>query len=164
VAATIAARAHWSYGFNVNLTPDEYRWAALDRVRAAEVLHAATKYAAAIYFAGVAVECILRAYRLRIDKEFDSRHDLPALLTASGLRDYIPTKRRGEVAAALGDVWSRWKNDYRYASDDRVLRDLRDRGLTAGLKGDPLKESSRRVFEKAHELVGLGVARWNSKD
>jgi hypothetical protein len=53
--------------------------------------------------------------------------------------------RRAEVAAALGDVWSRWKNDYRYASDDRVLRDLRDRGLTLGIKGDPLKENSRRV-------------------
>ena len=67
-----------------------------------------------------------------------------------------------DFAAALGDVWSRWKNDYRYASDDRVLRDLRDRGLTAGIKGDPLKQSSRRVFEAAHELVGLGVGRWNS--
>ena len=146
----------------MNLSADDYRWAALDRMRAAEVLHAATKYAAAIYLAGVAVECILRAYRMRIDKTFDSRHDLPALLTASGLRDYIPSKRRGAITAALGDVWSRWKNDYRYASDDRVLRDLRDRGLTAGIKGDPLKESSRRVFEKAHELVGLGVSRWTS--
>jgi hypothetical protein len=29
-------------------------------------------------------------------------------------------------------------------------------------KGDLLKEDSRRVFEKAHELVGLGVARWKN--
>jgi hypothetical protein len=158
----MACPADWSYASIVNLTADEYRWAALDRIGVAEVLHAAAKYAAAIYFAGVAVECILRAYRLRIDKTFDSRHDPAALLTASGLRDYVPAKRRAEVAAALGDVWSRWKNDYRYASDDRVLRDLRDRGLTAGIKGDPLKQSSRRVFEAAHELVGLGVGRWNS--
>jgi hypothetical protein len=149
----------------VNLTADEYRWAALDRIQAAQVLHATGKYGSAIYLAGVAVECMLRAYRLRIDPEFDARHDLRQLLTTSGLQDYIPGKRRAEVAAALGDVWSRWKNDYRYASDDRILRDLRDRGLTLGIKGDQpgqLKENSRRVFEKAHELVGLGEARWKN--
>ena len=74
-------------------------------------------------------------------------------------------RSRAEVAAALGDVWSRWRNDYRYAADDRVLRDLRAKGLTLGIKGDEqsqLKENSRRVFEKAHELVGLGVARWKN--
>lgn len=149
----------------MNLTADEYRWAALTRIRAAEQLHTAAMYSSAIYLAGVAVECILRAYRVRADAEFDSRHDLPGLLRASGLRDYVPAKRRAEVAAALGDVWSRWRNDYRYASDDRVLRDLREKGLTLGIKGDPrnqLKENSRRVFEKAHELVGLGVERWKN--
>lgn len=105
---------------------------------------------------------MLRAYRIRVDPEFDARHDLRQLLTASGLQNYVPAKRRAEVAAALGDVWSRWRNDYRYASDDRILRDLRDRQLTLGIKGDALKESSRRVLEKAHELVGLGEARWKS--
>ena len=149
----------------MNLTADDYRWAALDRVGAAELLHHAAKYGSAIYLAGVAVECMLRAYRVRIDPQFDARHDLPQLLTASGLQDYVPEKRRAEVAAALGDVWSRWKNDYRYASDDRVLRDLRDKGLTMGIKGDQqgqLKENSRRVLEKALELVGLGAARWKN--
>ena len=149
----------------MSLAADDYRWAALDRIRAAEVLHAAGKYGSAIYLAGVAVECMLRAYRVRVDPAFDARHDLRQLLTASGLENYVPEKRRAEVAAALGDVWSRWKNDYRYASDDRVLRYLRDRGLTLGIKGDQvgqLKENSRRVFEKAHELVGLGEARWKN--
>jgi hypothetical protein len=146
----------------VNLTADEYRWASLDRIGAAGALHRAAHYGAAIYFAGVAVECMLRAYRTRVDPEFDARHDLSQLLNASGLQNYVPEKRRAEVAAALGDVWSRWKNDYRYASDDRVLRDLRDRGLTLGIKGDPLKENSRRVYEKAFELVGLGEARWKN--
>ncbi len=150
---------------NVHLTADEYLFAALARIRAAEQLHALAMYASAIYLAGVAVECILRAYRVRADPEFDARHDLPELLKASGLRDYAPKKRRGEVAAALGEVWSRWRNDYRYASDDRVLRDLREKGLTLGIKGDPqsqLKENSRRVFERAHKLVGLGVSRWKN--
>jgi HEPN domain-containing protein len=161
-STTVADRALTSYSSFVNLTADEYRWAALARIRAAEQLHEAAIYASAIYLAGVAVECILRAYRVRKDPEFDSRHDLRELLSASGLQDYVPEKRRAQVAAALGDVWARWRNDYRYASDDRVLRDLRDRGLTLGIKGDPLRDNSRRVFEKAHELVGMGVARWKN--
>ena len=86
----------------MNLTADDYRWAALDRIRAAEVLHAAGKYGSAIYLAGVAVESMLRAYRVRVDPEFDARHDLRQLLTASGLENYVPEKRRAEVGAALG--------------------------------------------------------------
>ena len=146
----------------MKLTADDYRWAAFDRIGSAEALHAAERYAAAIYLAGVAVECMLRAYRVRVDPEFDARHDLMQLLTSSGLQDYVPAKRRAEVAGALGDVWSRWRNDYRYASDDRVLRDLRDRGLTLGIKGDPLKENSRHVLAQALALVGLGGARWKN--
>ena len=146
----------------MNLGADDYRWAAQERVEAANHLHAAAKYATAIYLAGVAVECILRAYRVRDDPHFDSRHDLQHLLMASGLQKYVPEKRREAVAAALGDVWARWRNDYRYAADDRVLRDLRDRKLTVGIKGDQLKENSRRVLDRAYELVGIGVARWKN--
>ena len=73
---------------DLNLTADDYRWASLERIRAAEQLHGDAMYSSAIYFAGVAVECILRAYRVRIDPAFDSRHDLADLLKASGLRDY----------------------------------------------------------------------------
>lgn len=146
----------------MNLLADDYRWAAVERVQAAARLHATESYSTAIYLAGVAVECILRAYRVRDDPQFDSRHDLQDLLTASGLQNYVPEKRREAVAAALGEVWARWRNDYRYASDDRVLRDLRDRKLTVGIKGDQLKENSRRVLESAYTLVGMGVARWKS--
>jgi hypothetical protein len=152
------------YATNMNLTAEDYRWAALARIQAARLLHQHAEYASAIYLAGVAVECTLRAYRVRDDPAFDSRHDLPILLTASGLQNYIPQKRRKQVAAALGDVWTRWRNDYRYASDTRVLSEFRGRGLTMGIKGDDtnqLKENSRRVYEKANELVGIGEARWN---
>lgn len=103
----------------------------------------------------------------RVDPEFDSRHDLSLLLIASGLPNYVPEKRRQEVAAALGYVWARWRNDYRYTSDDRLLSELRGRNLTIGIKGDQdaqLKENSRRAFENAHYLVGMGVARWNVND
>ena len=144
----------------VRFSADDYHWAAQERVSSARRLHDTKDHAAAVYWAGIGVECILRAYRVRTDPEFDSRHDLSDLLKLSGLESFVPEKRRQEVAAALGDVWSRWKNDYRYASADRLLRAWRTAGLTLGIRGDPLKENARIVVEAAEELVGLGVARW----
>jgi hypothetical protein len=99
---------------------------------------------------------------MKRDPEFNSRHDLADLLKASGFVGFVPEKRTREVSAALGDVWSRWKNEYRYASDRRVLSDLKRRGLTEGIRGDQLKECARTVVERAFELVNVGVARWNS--
>jgi hypothetical protein len=68
---------------------------------------------------------MLRAYRALSDPEFDSRHDLLELLRASNLENFVPQKRRAEVAAALGEVWVRWKNDYRYAPTGRLSQALR---------------------------------------
>lgn len=152
---------------SIRFEPDDLKEAALERITTARHLFEESEQAggslsASIYLAGVAVECILRAYRMKRDPEFDSRHDLADLLKASGFVGFVPEKRTREVSAALGDVWSRWKNEYRYASDRRVLRDLKRRGLTDGVKGDQLKECARTVVERAFELINVGVARWNS--
>ena len=152
---------------SIRFDPEDLKEAALERIGTARHLFEESEKAggnlsASIYVAGVAVECILRAYRMKRDPEFDSRHDLADLLKASGFIGFVPEKRTREVSAALGDVWSRWKNEYRYASDRRVLSDLKRRGLTEGIRGDQLKECARTVVERAFELVNVGVARWNS--
>ena len=144
----------------MKIEADHYRLAALERIRAAEVLFNGRLYAECIYVAGVATECMLRAYRARFDPAFDSRHDLADLLNASGLEDLIPEKRRREVAAALGDVWVRWKNDYRYASSELLSAALRRRGLFDKIKGNQLKANARTTLDKSLELVGIGAARW----
>jgi hypothetical protein len=101
--------------------------------------------------------------RLKRDPEFDSRHDLGDLLKASGFVDFIPPEKRArEVSAALGDVWARWKNEYRYASDKRLLSDLKRRGLTERIKGDQLKKNARIVVEQALDLINVGAERWKS--
>ena len=151
----------------IQFDPDSLKEAALERITTARHLYDAKAggskhFSTAIYVAGVAVECILRAYRLKQDPQFDSRHDLADLLRESGFVGFVPEKRKREVSAALGEVWARWKNEYRYASDRRLLGDLKTRRLTAGIKGDQLKESARIVIENAYELINVGVARWNS--
>jgi hypothetical protein len=152
---------------SIRFEADDLRGAALERVNTARRMFDATAVGASdlsacIYLAGVAVECILRAYRMKRHPEFSSRHDLAELLKASGLVDFVPEKRKREVSVALGDVWARWKNEYRYASDQRLLSDLKRRGLTEGIKGDQLKESARIVLARALELINVGEATWKT--
>jgi hypothetical protein len=52
-------------------------------------------------------------------------------------------------------------NEYRYASDKRLLSDLKRRGLTERIKGDQLKENARIVVEEALDLINEGAERWN---
>ncbi len=94
------------------------------------------------------------------DPEFDSRHDLAELLGASNLENFVPQKRRAEVGAALGEVWVRWKNDYRYAPTARLSQALRKRGLFDGVRGSQLKANARTALDNGLELVGIGDARW----
>lgn len=144
------------------LNADDYRQAAGIRIATGGILYEAGRYGACIYTVGVAVECILRAWRVRSDPQFDAAHDLPALLKQSGLASFVPEKRRTELSAALGEVWSRWRNAYRYAPDGRVKSDLHERDLLVGIKGDALKENARIALENGYDIVNLGVARWKN--
>ena len=141
---------------------EDYRWAALERIQAAKIQFDVGAYPECIYLAGLATECILRAYRLRSDPSFDSRHDLPDLLRVSGLENFVPDTRRPQLAAALADVWIRWKNDYRFASQDRLGREFRAKKLLTGHKGDALKANAGIALSSGQQLVGIGDARWRS--
>lgn len=139
-----------------------YLEAARERVLSAFRLYESARYADAIYVAGVAVECILRAYRLRKSKEFNEKHDLVELVKGSSIADFIPMEQRQAFGASLTAVWRRWKNNYRYASS-RLSTELQDMGLFAGIKGDPLKENARITLSAAQKLINAGVLSWTSK-
>ena len=144
----------------VHLSAEHYRAASRERIAAARNEYEAERYADCIYLSGLAVESMLRAYRCRKNSEFDSRHDLADLLKSSGLEGFVPKKRRQQVAALLGEVWSRWKNNYRFASNDRLATAFRDLGLFHGLSGNPLKANALTILESGFELVGIGDSRW----
>jgi HEPN domain-containing protein len=70
----------------MNFSSDEYFRAATERMRQArDIYHDKLGYALAMYCAGLAVECLLRAFRWRKDRSFEGRHDLEDLLKASEL-------------------------------------------------------------------------------
>ena len=142
-------------------TAEGYRTAAEEHVTAARELHEAGQYVLSHYVAGLAVECLFRAYRFRFDPEFDARHDLHALYRASRFDALIPEGVKTEVSAALSEVILRWNNDYRFRSAASLRTHLRKAGLSRSIKGDFVKESSRRITEAAFRIVNLGVSLWN---
>ncbi|QTA92650.1 HEPN domain-containing protein [Desulfonema magnum] len=143
--------------------PEHYLEAAYERIDAARKLHNERHYPEAIYFAGVAVECLLLAYRTRENSDFESRHDLRKLLKESGMTDFIRQKDMIRLPALLGEVWSRWKNNYRFASYGRLTSEFRRLKLDRGIRGDALKLNSEIVIRNAIEIINLGVRRWNSE-
>jgi len=150
----------------LKLNGNDYLEASAFRIETARRLHEIGRYSAAIYFAGVSIECLLRAFITREDPQFDQRHDLRELYKKAPL--LIRPKNNRQANAWLGDVWVRWKNNYRFASDDRLrtqfmrtqFKKLR---LNRGFKGDFLKANSRIVVESAYQLRTLGEKRWRSK-
>lgn len=145
----------------MRFSAEDYRAAAKERIEAARAEYLAGRFPESIYLAGLATEAILRAYRCRSNPEFDSRHDLKDLLKTSSLQEFVPQKRRKDVSSLLGDIWTRWKNDYRFASTDRLVSEFKKRKLYGKGQGDPLKEQARIVLDSSYELVGIGDARWS---
>ncbi|MDA1088022.1 MAG: HEPN domain-containing protein [Verrucomicrobia bacterium] len=141
----------------------DYMEASAFRIETARRLHRIERYSAAIYFAGVSIECLLRSFIVRADPQFDQRHDLRALCKKAQLEDFIRPEDRRQADAWLGDVWTRWKNNYRFASADRIRTEFRRLGHNRGIKGDFLKENSRIAVESAYQLRTLGERRCRSK-
>ena len=143
-------------------------------MRQARALFAAgSDYALAMYCAGLAVECMLRAFRWRKDASFDGRHDLEDLLKASDLLavNENEMRRRGqsqesidEVAltlrAAMNEVVVLWHNNLRFASEESLRAFLKRIGRLRGVKGDAVRKNANDLLNAAQTVVDRGVALW----
>jgi HEPN domain-containing protein len=145
-----------------DFTPQHYREAAIERMGVLQGLYDNGEYALAVYATGLAVECILRAYRVKVDPEFSSRHDLRELSKESKLLGLLPQSSAERYALCLGVVSIRWSNSHRYRTRDGVLRFLKRIRLDRGIKGDALKENTRRIFNAAVEIVNFGDRLWKN--
>lgn len=161
----------------MKFTGEEYFRAGAERMRRARMIHGAGEnYALAMYCGGLAVECILRAFRWRKDRSFEGRHDLEDLLKASALlrinEDYM--RRRGvsedeildyvlSLRAAMNEVLALWHNNLRFASETSLRAFLHRIGRLQGIKGNPLKRSALDLLNAAQKVVDRGVALWTSR-
>src|SRR6266481_4458605 len=138
----------------MKLTADHYLRTSLERMGQAQSLYRLGGCCILkINSAGLAVECMLRAFKLRRDASFDEKHDLRRLFRSSGILNINPaTLITSELSddqiyqymralqRAVNDVCVLWANDFRFASEKR-LRSHLFRLLTVQrrAKGDFLK-------------------------
>jgi len=155
--------------------PEDYYVAALERMKQAWGLYREdASYALAMYVAGVAVECMLRAFKMRKDPAYDEKHDLRRLFRASGMiqvdpRDLISqglSEKQADqyirdLQASLNEIYSLWSNDFRYASENRLRSRLKSLKLDRGLRGDFLKANARKLLNSAQSFIDKGVLQWS---
>jgi HEPN domain-containing protein len=155
---------------------DEYYRAGGERMaQARSIFHSSGNYALATYCGGLAVECVLRAFRWKKDANFEGRHDLSELLRASGfldlcdqlMRDKGVSQESIEIASArllesMNQVMLLWHNNLRYACEKSFRAFLNRRNLLRGIKGDPLKKNASDLLNSAQNVVDQGVKLWDS--
>lgn len=88
----------------MKLSEKIYKAAAEEHVWVARELYNGRRFVLGAYIAGLAVECLLRAYRYRRDPEFNARHDLFVLYKASGILGYVLAADIYSLNAALFEV------------------------------------------------------------
>ncbi len=154
---------------------DHYFRASVERMRQAQHLYheGEGNYALAMYAAGLAVECMLRAYLVKRNREFQSRHDLLLLFKESGILNLDADKmkakglseeqvrdHRRSLQSAVNDIYILWRNNYRFASEARLRTDLVNRKLYQGVKGDLLKAKAYDLLKAAQRFIDKGVLQW----
>jgi HEPN domain-containing protein len=158
----------------MDLKAEHYYRAGAERMAQARYLYdSGDSYALAMYAAGLAVECVLRAFRWRKDPSFEGRHDLAKLFKESGLSDLDEARMRARAVtadevlkaavarqAAVDTVAKLWSNNYRFASEARVRAHLKSLGLYRGVRGDVLKVRARDLLTAAQHIIDKGVALW----
>jgi len=138
----------------------DYVEAAQERLNEANLLYEKSRYALALYVAGVAVESLLRAYISRLEPRLEAAHNLSLLLNASRLRTLLTDSESQQIYKAIFDLSKRWKNDLRYTSNNRLRRRLKKLCLDRGLRGDFLKENCRLAIEAVETILNIGAKKW----
>jgi HEPN domain-containing protein len=161
----------------MKFTAEQYYRAAVERMRQAREVHGAGgSYALAMYTGGLAVECLLRAFRWEKDPSFKGRHDLEDLLKASGLirinEDRLREKGASEeeirrltvaLSAAMIEVVTLWHNNLRFSSEASLKAFLNRIGRARGVKGDVLKKNSSDLLNAAQTVIDRGIVLWTSR-
>jgi len=145
-------------------TAETYREASLEHIKAAPELWEAEQYVLANYVAGLAVECMLRAYvtRLHPERWAEAHHDLRLWYRDARFDLIVPDTKREAIGAARSDIQTHWNNRQRYSSSSLLKAELKRMKLDRGVKGNFLKELTRNTLDAAVEIVLLGEAQWKN--
>jgi HEPN domain-containing protein len=148
----------------ISVHPQDYYYAATERMAQANLLRRQQRYSIAMYIAGVAVECMLRAFYPK-DRDFDKGHNIEALYKACDpeiLGESAKKRLRGHIET----VHLLWQNRYRYFSEERLRAHIRalghdKRGVNPG--ADFLKVRCNELHDACNEVIMVGVRRFKCK-
>lgn len=137
--------------------------ASVERIQEAGYCLKGRHWIAAMYLAGLAVECILQAIALHHGSPHDARHDLTKWLSKCplSLQDTLKSK---EIAGDWNRVATVWYNELRYLSEDGLFGHLRNIGRAKKIKGGReaiLKENAKRLVESASAVHKKGLGIWH---
>lgn len=159
----------------MDFTPEHDFQPAVQRMRQAHYLYKeGASFAPAIYSGGLAVECLLRAFKGRRDSTFDDQHHRPRLFAASGLLSLDREKLRAKhwsdaqidehlktLRVAVNEIFRLWSNGYRYAAEERLRSHLKQITGFQRIREDYLKEQSRQFLNAAQTFIDKGALLWH---
>jgi len=143
---------------------EDYYFAALERHSEAYYLHEAGHYVLAMYLSGLAVECILRAFKHLQEPSsvFDEKHDLIKLLRTSGLTDVGNEQFRLKIHKSVNRIFAVWRNNFRFSSESKIRSYLKNIKRDRGIKGDYLKYNSKMLYEASSDIINRGASKWRA--
>lgn len=144
-------------------TPRSYCSVAQEHLGLAVRLREQGEHFAAHFFAGVAVESILRALSVRDGEPFDGTHDIEHWASKANLLPNGPDEQVDRFRGKLVELNVRWRANQRYYTAKMLDTWLHHIRIDGRVRGDRVKLSSERMLELANDVVSLGVLRWNKK-
>lgn len=152
---------------NDRFTKTDYYDAALLRCEDFKYLRKNTKSKSvifALYCAGVAVECMLRAYMVKNNVEFDAKHDLEKLYLKSQMAMLLNQNEKEKISTAIRTINKFWKNDFRYTSEKRLKRILgHELAKDKPSFRDINKYFDKRytdIFKASEIIIKIGEEKW----
>ena len=140
----------------MKLTAAEYFLASQDHIEEARILLNEGRYTYLHFTAGLAVECMFRAYAVRNREVFNARHDLRNWFILARFDEVTDPSRSESIATAYDVVALQWNSTQRYYAESFLRAHFRNNQFDRGIKGNVVKELTRRLVEAALEVVTEG--------
>ena len=144
-------------------TPRNYFDAAQEQLGMSARLREQEEYFAAHFFAGSAVESILRSLSVRDGGSSDRTHSIEDWAKKANLLPKGSDEKQNEFRANVIEINLRWRAHQRYYTIKMLDTWLHSINIDSKVRGDRVKFSSERMLNMANVIVSLGVTRWNKK-
>ena len=144
-------------------TPRSYFDAAQEHLSLSIRLYEQGEYFTAHFFAGIAVESILRSLSVAPGESFDGTHDIKFWAEKANLLPQRSSEQQDEFRAKVVELNLRWRAYQRYYTPKMLDTWLHHINIDGRVRGDRVKPSCGRMLELANDVIILGVIRWKSR-